>query len=100
MLTIFMAEAWEELMSAWTSYMAHPTPGTVKDERFPLFMSNAFNGEEGNDCDYTSSSCQSATCNSNGLAPATYLIQNNFNFLWRVSSRFIISAWSYSNTHF
>lgn len=41
-----MTEAWEELRSAWTLYMARSTDGTVKNEQFSLFMSNAFIGEE------------------------------------------------------
>ncbi|KAJ5182659.1 hypothetical protein N7492_000275 [Penicillium capsulatum] len=77
-------EAWDELMSAWESYLEHPTEGTSNNLRFHAWMSNVFNGFEGNSCDYFASSCQSATCAANGLAPATYIIQNNFNYLWNL----------------
>lgn len=79
-------EAWDELMSAWTSYLENPTEGTSSDLRFPYWLADVYNLGEGAACDFMASACSDARCGANNLAPATRLIQDNFNFLWQVSS--------------
>lgn len=79
-------EAWDDLMSGWISYSDRPQNVNSISLRFPFWMANVYRGPEGNPCDFAASFCQSAVCGADRLAPAKEYIQNNFGFLWDVSS--------------
>lgn len=72
-------------MKGWNAYYPHPTGGIP--ETFVAYYTNAFHFPEGDTCLLNDPLCQSGSCPDNGLAPATYLIQDSMATLSAVSAR-------------
>lgn len=70
-------------MDGWNSYYPNPTGGV--DETFVMYYSNAFHLTEGASCTLNDPFCGGATCPANGMAPATYLIEDSIAMLSPVS---------------
>lgn len=74
-------EAWGQVTKAWKAQLAKPSPGTVQNENFTLFWSNAFKTPEGKVCNLESPSCDTIECYNNGMAPAVYLMTNSLSYV-------------------
>lgn len=80
---LLFLEAWHDLMDGWNSYYPNPTGGV--DETFVMYYSNAFHLTEGRVVPLDDPLCGASSCPSDGITPASYLIEDRVAMLNTVS---------------